>query len=230
MYISIEITQFLHSSQIPSFIFYILISFICMYILIEITQFLHSSQIPSFIFYILISFICISIEITKFLHSNRIPSFLHSSPIPKFILITLIYFFIITLIYFFIITLIYFFIITLIYFFIITLIYFFIITLIYFFIITLIYFFIITLIYPKDSTSIEIWLFMKSEGSLEASMAEWLKHPTHNWRSRRFNSYWMHANRNLPPNKLDFCSRMKYYFELSKVYPLQPYHILHRMK
>ncbi|OMO71600.1 ORF40m [Corchorus olitorius] len=25
-------------------------------------------------------------------------------------------------------------------------------------------------------------------------MAEWLKRPTHNWRIRRFNSYWMHAN------------------------------------
>ena len=27
-----------------------------------------------------------------------------------------------------------------------------------------------------------------------ASMAKWLKHPTHNWRIRRFSSYWMHAN------------------------------------
>ena len=25
-------------------------------------------------------------------------------------------------------------------------------------------------------------------------LAEWLKPPTHNWRIRRFNSYWMHAN------------------------------------
>ena len=30
--------------------------------------------------------------------------------------------------------------------------------------------------------------------SPKASMAEWLKRPTHNWRIRRFNSYWMHAN------------------------------------
>ncbi|KAI4297592.1 hypothetical protein L6164_037477 [Bauhinia variegata] len=30
-------------------------------------------------------------------------------------------------------------------------------------------------------------------------MAEWLKCPTHNWRIRRFNSYWMHANG--PSNK-----------------------------
>ncbi|OMP13319.1 ORF40m [Corchorus olitorius] len=29
-------------------------------------------------------------------------------------------------------------------------------------------------------------------------MAEWLKRPTHNWRIRRFNSYWMHANRDPP--------------------------------
>lgn len=28
-------------------------------------------------------------------------------------------------------------------------------------------------------------------------MAEWLKRPTHNWQIRRFNSYWMHPNRNV---------------------------------
>ncbi|KAL2317581.1 hypothetical protein Fmac_031457 [Flemingia macrophylla] len=33
-------------------------------------------------------------------------------------------------------------------------------------------------------------------------MAEWLKRPTHNWRIRRFNSYWMHANGTLPPIKI----------------------------
>ncbi|KAK7365368.1 hypothetical protein VNO78_39595 [Psophocarpus tetragonolobus] len=44
-------------------------------------------------------------------------------------------------------------------------------------------------------------------------MAEWLKRPTHNWRIRRFNSYWMHANGTLPPISLsDFCSRMKSYW------------------
>ncbi|XLS74694.1 hypothetical protein HN51_031559, partial [Arachis hypogaea] len=32
-------------------------------------------------------------------------------------------------------------------------------------------------------------------------MAEWLKCPTHNWRIRRFNSYWMHANGTLPQIK-----------------------------
>ncbi|RYR25704.1 hypothetical protein Ahy_B02g059669 [Arachis hypogaea] len=44
-------------------------------------------------------------------------------------------------------------------------------------------------------------------------MAEWLKRPTHNWRIRRFNSYWMHANGTLPQISLsDFCSRMKSYW------------------
>jgi heme exporter protein CcmC len=35
--------------------------------------------------------------------------------------------------------------------------------------------------------------------SLFASMAEWLKRPTHNWRIRRFNSYWMHARQSDRP-------------------------------
>lgn len=71
-------------------------------------------------------------------------------------------------------------------------------------------------------TSIGIWLFMRYEDSCQASMAEWLKHPTHNWRSRRFNSYWMHANGNPPPisNFFCFCSRIKSYLELPKVHPL----------
>ncbi|QCE07728.1 hypothetical protein DEO72_LG9g2748 [Vigna unguiculata] len=61
-------------------------------------------------------------------------------------------------------------------------------------------------------------------------MAEWLKRPTHNWRIRRFNSYWMHANGTLPPKSLsDFCSRMKSYWNCP-VHPLEPYHILDRMK
>ena len=32
----------------------------------------------------------------------------------------------------------------------------------------------------------------------EASMAEWLKRPTHNWQIRRFNSCWMHTNGPIP--------------------------------
>ena len=75
----------------------------------------------------------------------------------------------------------------------------------YVFLLSYFFMYVFLLIYPKDFTSIEIWLFIKSEGcSLEASMAEWLKRPTHNWRSRRFNSYWMHANRNISPKNYIF--------------------------
>ena len=42
-----------------------------------------------------------------------------------------------------------------------------------------------SLIPPKDFISIGIWLFTMYDDPRYASMAEWLKRPTHNWQIRR---------------------------------------------